>query len=94
MAKGRYLEVTYRKGKPLAAYLYLPRRDGDTAARSEPFAPPSDGLVVDFAPDGRAIGIEVLSPSTLTLAALNRALSALHQPAASDRDLRPLAPAA
>ena len=40
MTKGRYLEVIYRKGKPLAAYLYLPRRDGDTAARSEPFAPP------------------------------------------------------
>jgi len=24
-----YLEVTYRKGKPFAAYLYLDRRAGD-----------------------------------------------------------------
>ena len=91
MNRGRYLEVTYRKGRPLAAYFYLPRRDGDTAARSEAT---ENGLVVDFAADGRAIGIEVLSPATLTLDALNRTLSALRQPAASGRDLQPLAPAA
>ena len=24
----RYVEVTFRKGKPLAAYVYLPRRAG------------------------------------------------------------------
>ena len=24
-----YLEITYRRGKPLAAYLYLARREGD-----------------------------------------------------------------
>lgn len=26
--KQRYLEVTFRKGKPLTAYLYLPRPTG------------------------------------------------------------------
>lgn len=25
-----YLEVTFRAGKPLAAYFYLPRKEGDT----------------------------------------------------------------
>ncbi len=31
--KEPYLEVTYRHGKPFAAYLYLPRRAGDRSAR-------------------------------------------------------------
>jgi hypothetical protein len=31
--KERYLEITFRKGKPLAAYLYLPRRVGVKSAR-------------------------------------------------------------
>jgi hypothetical protein len=31
--KNRYHEVTYRKGKPLAAHLYLPRELGAKAAR-------------------------------------------------------------
>jgi hypothetical protein len=39
-----YLEVTYCKGKPFAAYLYLDRRSGDNAARSER----RDDFVVDF----------------------------------------------
>jgi hypothetical protein len=33
--KDAYLEVTYRKGRPLAAYLYLPREPGVKIARSE-----------------------------------------------------------
>ena len=91
MTHDRYLEVNYRQGKPLAAYLYLARRDGDTAAHSELSA---DGIVVDFAADGRSIGVELLSTTTLTLATLNRTLQSLGQPAASDADLHPLAPAA
>jgi hypothetical protein len=31
--RGRYLEVTFRKGRPIAAYLYLPRRGSDKAVR-------------------------------------------------------------
>jgi hypothetical protein len=27
--KERYLEVTFRKGKPFAAYFYLPRNPGE-----------------------------------------------------------------
>ena len=48
----RFLEVTYRQGKPLAAYLYLPRRSGDTSARVEPRGP---GFLVDWTEDGRPI---------------------------------------
>lgn len=39
MMKDRYLEVTFRKGKPLAAYLYLPRATGVKSARTEEAAP-------------------------------------------------------
>lgn len=35
MNKPSYLKVTYRNGRPLAAYYYLPRRDGDKSVRTE-----------------------------------------------------------
>src|SRR5438128_4528249 len=44
--KRYYLEVMYWKGKPLAAYLYLPRRDGERAARTQRV---SDQFNVDLA---------------------------------------------
>ena len=67
----RYLEITYRRGKPLAAYFYLARKDGDASVRT---APGEAGLVTDYAADGRAIGIEITSPRQVTLAAFNRAV--------------------
>jgi hypothetical protein len=85
--KQRYLEVTYRKGKPLAAYLYLPRNPGETSIRSERH---EAGLVIDYAADSHAIGIEITAPSKVSLAALNRALAAVNQPPATADDLAPL----
>ncbi len=82
-----YLEVTFRGGRPLAAYLYLSRRAGDFAARTK--RTPS-GLVIDFAADGRAIGIEMTSPSRVTLEAVNEALSIAQQPPVRAEDLAPL----
>ena len=83
----QYLEVTFRKGKPLAAYLYLPRKKGDQSARSEKF---SEGLVIDFAADGRAIGVEIVSPSALTLDGLNAALAHVSVEAITAAELAPL----
>ena len=82
-----YLEVTYRHGLPLAAYLYLPRRPGDRSSRTEQLAP---GLVVDFHRDGRPIGIEITAPDRVSLAAVNRVLRGLGLPAAKKADLAPL----
>lgn len=76
--KHSYLEVTYRKGKPLAAYLYLPRRTGDASARTEKR---EGGIVVDYAPDGRPIGIEITSPSRVSLTAINEIVSKVDEPA-------------
>jgi hypothetical protein len=88
---GRFLEVTYRKGRPIAAYLYLPRKPDDRCARSKCFDP---GLVMDFAEDGRVIGIEITSPTKTTLADLNRALTAVSQPELEPKDAAPLLNAA
>jgi len=41
----RYLEVTFRKGKPLAAYLCLPRPAGAKVART---SDAGKGLRLDF----------------------------------------------
>jgi hypothetical protein len=81
-----YLEITYRQGKPFAAYLYLNRRPGDKSARVERHG----AWLVDFAPDGRPIGIEFTQVGVVDLPALNRVLAAAHHPALSIADLAPL----
>lgn len=89
--KHAYLEVTFRKGRPLAGYYYLPRRDGDRSTRIERV---EGGLVVDYSSDDRAIGIEITSPSRLNLLQLNRLLERLGHEPADRKDLTPLAAAA
>ena len=85
--KGRYLEITSRKGKPLAAYLYLPREPEDAVAMCEPAG---RELVVDRAADGRVIGIEVLTPSPAAVPDLYAELLRLGLPPAAGDELRPL----
>jgi uncharacterized protein YuzE len=82
--KKPYLEVTYRKGQPLAAYFYLDRSAGQTSARTRQI---HDGLVVDFADNGKPIGIEITAPEQLTLASLNRLLKQLGFPPVRRADL-------
>jgi len=82
-----YLEVTYRHGRPLAAYYYLPRRPGDRAYRTS--RGPS-GLLVDYVRGGRAIGIEITAPSLISLAAVNRLLRDLGQKPIKRAELSPL----
>ena len=83
----RYLEVTYRQGKPLAAYLYLPRRSGDTSVRVESRG---HAYLVDWTEDGRPIGIEMPSPSLVTLDGLNQVLADLHLDPAAAIEVAPL----
>jgi uncharacterized protein YuzE len=85
-----YLEVTFRKGRPLAAYYYLPRKDGDTSVRTEPA---DGGMVVDYAADGRPIGIEITAPARLVLDEMNRLLVRLGHRPVKREDLAPLAAA-
>ena len=82
-----YLEVTFRHGRPLAAYYYLPRRARDKSCRTKRVEP---GLVIDFRRDGKPIGIEILAPDKLTLSAFNRVLRDLGLPSLKRGDLAPL----
>ena len=88
--RNRYLDVTFRNGRPIAAYLYLPRRPGDKSARTERR---EGGLLIDFAPDGRAIGVEITSPARLSLEALNRALESVQAEPATGKEVAPVAAA-
>ena len=72
---GRYLEVTCRQGKVLAAYLYLPRQSGDVSVRVEKH---DSAFLIDWTEDGRPVGIEMPSPSLVTLEGLNRVLADLN----------------
>lgn len=82
-----YLEVTYRRGRRIAAYYYLPRSAGQKSYRSQRVEP---GMVIDFARNGQPIGIEITAPSKVTLAAINRVLRENGLPVLKKVDLAPL----
>ena len=85
--KHRYLEVTFRHGRPIAAYYYLPRSADQKSVRTQRVEP---GLIIDFAADGQAIGIEITSPELLSLHELNAVLQQLRQAPATEADLAPV----
>ena len=87
----RYLQVSYRGGKPLAAYLYLPRQTADKSARVERR---EQGLLVDYAADDRPIGIEITAPTKVSVGLINQILTDLNQQAATADELAPLLSAA
>lgn len=82
-----YLEVTFRRGRAMAAYLYLPRRPDERSVRTSQAGP---GLVVDFNRSGKPIGVEIVSPAKLTITALNKVLRDLGVPPMKRSDLAPL----
>lgn len=88
--QSRYLEVTFRKGKPITAYLYLHRKHGDKSARTERR---NQGLLVDYAADGRPIGIEITAPQRVTLTDINQVLAEVHEEPATQEELGPVAAA-
>ena len=85
--KSLYLEVTFRRGRPLAAYLYLPRAPGD---KSDHVEQAGSGLLVDYTVEGKPIGIEITGPEQMGIAELNRVLADLHAPTVTKEDIVPL----
>lgn len=82
-----FLKVTYRHGRPIAAYLYLPRLAGDTAARTDRI---DDVLLVDHAADGRPIGVEITDPGRFDPEKFFALLATLGQSSIDRDELRPL----
>jgi hypothetical protein len=67
-----YLVITYRKGRPFAAYFYLPRQSADRSARTEQY---EGGVMIDFTEDGRPTGIEITSLKRESKEAMSRGLA-------------------
>jgi len=84
---GSYLEVTFRHGRALAAYYYLPRETGDRAHHT---ARRAAGLLIDYTRDGKPIGVEITAPDALSLAAMNRVLSEVGHNPMRRADLEPV----
>jgi uncharacterized protein YuzE len=82
-----YLEVTYRRGKPIAGYYYLPRLAGQRSVRTRRVEP---GLLIDYAKGGRPIGVEITAPSALSVTAFNRVLRELGVAPVRRQDIAPL----
>ena len=82
-----YLEVTFRHGRAIAAYLYLGREPGEKSFRTNRVEP---GMVIDFNAAGRAIGIEFTAPGQVSLTALNQVLAELGISPMTQADLAPL----
>ncbi|MCY3682119.1 MAG: DUF2283 domain-containing protein [Gemmatimonadetes bacterium] len=58
------LQITYRKGKPFAAYIYLSHRCGQKSVRTEAI---TEDLLIDYAQDGTPLGIEIVSPGIVSI---------------------------
>ena len=86
-----YLEVTFRGGKPVAAYYYLPRNSEDRSAQVKKH---QTGLLVDLTADGRPIGIEIAIPSLVTLEVINEVLASYGLEPIDAAELSPLQQAA
>ncbi len=82
-----YLEVTFRHGRPIAAYLYLQRKAGDKSHRT---VKAESEMVIDYEQSGQAIGIEITAPGKVTVTELNRVLSAIGAPTINGDDIAPL----
>ena len=70
----RYLKVTFHRGKPLAAYLYLPRAGHAKVKRTEEAG---RGLLVDYGPKDVPMGIEITAPAAVTIGDVNAVLARL-----------------
>lgn len=81
------LEVTYRKGKPFAAYIYLAHKPGTKSARTEQVGPE---VLIDYASDGSPLGIEVISPGFVSQDEIYAAFERLGLDPPSIEELAPL----
>lgn len=84
---GRYLEVTFRKGKPFAAYFHLPRQQGEKSVGTKKAGA---GILIDYGKSGRPIGIEILDPDKINLRVINQTLAKLNLNHAEEKEVAPL----
>lgn len=84
----RSLQVTYRKGRPFAAYLHLAHATGEKSAKTVASA---DGLlVVDYDSIGAPLGVEITAPRAVSLDRLNQLLAQLGELPLAQQDYSPV----
>jgi len=81
------VQVTYRNGRPFAAYIYLAHAAGAGTARTEEV---TSDLLIDYASDGTPLGIEIVSPGIVTEQEINMVFDRLGLARPSPADLAPL----
>jgi hypothetical protein len=84
----RSLQVTYRQGRPFAAYLHLSHATGEKSARTA--ASPDGLLIVDYGVTGRPIGIEITAPQAVALERLNLLLADLGESPLAEHEYEPV----
>jgi len=80
------LEMTFRRGRPFAAYLHL-GPTGTKAKRTRKLAP---SLIGDFDKNGELLGLEILAFDRGTVARINPILEAHGRAALPAKELAPL----
>jgi len=85
--KNKYLEITYRKGKMIAAYLYLPRKVGEKCQKTEKF---SEGILIDYGKAKNPIGIEILDPQKINFEKIKDVITKLKDFSIHETDFAPL----
>ena len=83
---GPTLEITFRKGRPLAAYLHLGSARRKASATRE-LAP---SLVGDFGKGEELLGLEILAFDKATISRINRVLVSHGHAALPAQELAPL----
>ena len=84
----RSLQVTYRKGRAFAAYLYLSHPTGEKSAKT--VASPDGLLIVDYGATGQPVGVEITAPQAVPLERLNQLLADLGEAPLAEQDYKPV----
>jgi len=82
-----FLEVSFHEGRPFAAYLHLPRARGAKIASTKEIRP---GLLVDFAADGKPMGVEIVNPAQTSAETVLEVIAEVHAGPVSLQELSPL----
>lgn len=81
-----FLEMSFHAGKPFAAYLHL-RHESAKVARTKEIRP---GLLVDFAADGKPMGVEIVNPLQTDAQTVLAVIAEVHGGPVSLEELAPL----
>ncbi len=85
--KDVYLEITFRKGKAIAAYIYLSRKPGVATNVSKKV---KDDIIADYDNEGCLIGLEITSPQKVNSSDINDILVSHNAQPVSEQELAPL----